>query len=69
LRRTAPGIDLDVQRAMLDWDQANPKPDPAGEEDERGQRDPTTGAGKLNTDALKAAFGKPTCGQAAGAAR
>ena len=48
-------LDLDIQRAVLDYDQENPKPPkPAGADKQTG--DPM-GVGKLNTEALKAAAG------------
>lgn len=48
-------IDLEIQRAMLDYDQEHPKPPkPPGPDKQTG--DPM-GVGKLNTEALKAAAG------------
>ncbi len=58
LAKSRARIDLDVQRAMLDWDQANPKPKAPEKADNRvDPNNPTTGAGKLNLTALREAFG------------
>lgn len=46
-------VDLDIKREMLDYDEQNPKP-VAPDKKTIGSTDPTTGAGKLNTGALKA---------------
>lgn len=49
-------IDLDIKRAMLDYDEQNPKP-VAPDKKTVTSTDPTTGAGKLNLGALKELVG------------
>jgi hypothetical protein len=50
-------IDLDVKRAMLDYDAEHPKPE-APPKPDTASKDPTTGAGKLDVEALREIVGK-----------
>lgn len=56
LAKNRASIDLDIQRAMLTYDAENRKPATPVKPD-TASKDPTSGAGKLNTDALKTTFG------------
>ena len=48
-------IDADIDKAMAEWDKANRKP--VAPVKPEGSKDPTSGAGKLNTAAIKDQFG------------
>jgi hypothetical protein len=50
-------IDLDIKRAMIDYDAEHPKP-VAPPKPDTASKDPTTGAGKIDLDALREAVGK-----------